>query len=88
MESSKGPNTDASAKIAENKARIDATINDEAERIRSIIDQSKAEILKRKNDFDLHVLLIMKKTGISKAIATVAAWDEGPFGLELRLAKK
>lgn len=77
MENSKGPNTDASAKIAA-----------EVDRVKTVMDQGKAYIATRKNDFDLHVLLIMKKTGISKALAIVAAWDEGPHGLEIRLAKK
>lgn len=40
-----------------------------------------------KNDFDLHVLLIMKQDALAKSKATFAAWLEGPAGLKVRLDK-
>lgn len=40
-----------------------------------------------KNDFDLHVLLIMKAENLPKSKATFKAWLEGPAGLKVRLEK-
>lgn len=40
-----------------------------------------------KNDYALHVALIMKMDGVSKAKAQFIAWCEGKKGLEERLKK-
>lgn len=42
---------------------------------------------KQKSDFDLHLLLIMKQEGLSKAKAHFRAWCEGPDGLNKRLGQ-
>lgn len=37
---------------------------------------------KLKADFDLHVLLLMKRHHLAKSKAVIRAWWEGPAGLE------
>lgn len=45
----------------------------------------KKALAKLKNDFALHVALIMRSTGEAKNAATFRAWCEGQGGLNTRL---
>lgn len=47
-----------------------------------------ADDKQKKADFDLHILLIMRQEGITKAKAQFRAWLEGEQGLAARLGQK
>lgn len=46
----------------------------------------KKQLANAKNDFNLHVALIMKSDGANKGTATFKAWLEGEAGLKTRLS--
>lgn len=46
----------------------------------------KKQLQAKRNDFQLHVALIMKSDGANKGTATFTAWLEGEAGLKTRLA--
>lgn len=46
---------------------------------------TKKETAQARSDFALHVLLIRKELNCADSQARVAAWLEGPPGLQLRL---
>lgn len=46
----------------------------------------KADATKGKVTFDLHVLVIMRQTGLNKGQASWLAWCEGEAGLNKRLS--
>lgn len=45
----------------------------------------KKALAKRRNDFNLHVMLIMRQDDVSKSAAVFAAYCEGDAGLRDRL---
>lgn len=45
----------------------------------------KKQLQEKRNDFQLHVALIMKSDGANKGTATFKAWLEGEAGLKTRL---
>lgn len=46
---------------------------------------SKEAQAKAKDDFALHVMLVMKQNGVPKSKAQVVAWMEGEEGFNIRL---
>lgn len=55
---------------------------------KSVSPAEKKAAAERRNNYDLHVLLIMKQLGVPKSKALYEAYREGAVGLQQRLAGK